>query len=208
MIWKKNFCTDSIVIETERVMDLLILAIDYKEEELKQKCLDIITKSITMENVCNLYCYSIRKNLNELENRCFEFAFNKLKKVTKTEAFKRMNENFAESFKIKVLSILAFSISSLVFFIELFISSSRVRVGSSTDSSPTPSSPRAGLPTGQFTDTRVHRPPVHRQPVHRHPVHRHPVHRYAGPPSPSSPTASPVTTEIKTTPIYLSSHST
>jgi hypothetical protein len=30
MIWKKYFYTDSVVIETEKVMDLLILEIDYK----------------------------------------------------------------------------------------------------------------------------------------------------------------------------------
>jgi RCC1 and BTB domain-containing protein len=98
----KYLYTDSVVIETEKVMDLLVLANNYKEEELKQKCLDIITKSITIENVCSRYCYSIRKGLNELENQCFEFAFNNLKEVMKTERFQQMDENSAKSFKIKV----------------------------------------------------------------------------------------------------------
>ncbi len=98
----KYLYTDSVVIETEKVIDLLILANDYKEEELEQKCLDIITKSITLENVCSLYCFSIRKGLDELENHCFEFAFNNLKEVMKTERFQKMDENSAKSFKIKV----------------------------------------------------------------------------------------------------------
>jgi hypothetical protein len=83
-------------------LDLLILANDYKEEKLKQKCLDIITKSITIENVCTLYCFSIRNKWNELENQCFEFAFNSLREVKKTEAFRRMDENTFKTFKIKV----------------------------------------------------------------------------------------------------------
>jgi RCC1 and BTB domain-containing protein len=94
--------TDSVDIFAEKALDLLILANDYKEEKLKQKCLDIITKSITIENVCTLYCFSIRNKWNELENQCFEFAFNSLREVKKTEAFRRMDENTFKTFKIKV----------------------------------------------------------------------------------------------------------
>jgi hypothetical protein len=40
--------------------------------------------------------------LKELEDYCFEFAFNNLREALKTEAFQQMDENFAKIFKIKV----------------------------------------------------------------------------------------------------------
>jgi hypothetical protein len=83
-------------------MDLLILANDYKEEDLKQKCFDIIKNSITIENFFTFYYLLIQKSLKELEDYCFEFAFSNLKEVLKTEAFKQMNENYVKIFKIKV----------------------------------------------------------------------------------------------------------
>jgi RCC1 and BTB domain-containing protein len=98
----KYLYTECIDIETEKAMDLLILANDYKEEDLKQKCFDIIKNSITIENVCSLYCFLIQKSLRELEDYCFEFAFNNLREALKTEAFQQMDENFAKIFKIKV----------------------------------------------------------------------------------------------------------
>ena len=68
-------------IETQKAIDLLVLANNYGENELKQKCLDIIKNGITIENVCTLYCTSIKYNLTELENKCFEFCANKMNKI-------------------------------------------------------------------------------------------------------------------------------
>ncbi len=62
----KYIYTDCIDIDSEKAMDLLILANDYKEEELKEKCLDVIKNNITIENVCSLCSSSIGKNLKEL----------------------------------------------------------------------------------------------------------------------------------------------
>jgi hypothetical protein len=98
----KYLYTDYIDIETEKVIDLMILANNYKEEDLKEKCLDIIKNNITLENVCNFYCDSFREKINELEDYCFQFAFENLKEVKKTEAFRRMDENSLKNFKIKV----------------------------------------------------------------------------------------------------------
>jgi hypothetical protein len=98
----KYLYTDCIDIEDEKAMDLLILTEDYKEEELKQKCLEIIKNSITIENVCSLYCFCIRENINDLKDFCFEIAFNNLKEVKKTKAFQQMNETSAKIFKSEV----------------------------------------------------------------------------------------------------------
>jgi RCC1 and BTB domain-containing protein len=98
----KYIYTGIIDIKSEKAMDLLILANDYKEEDLKQRCVDIIKNSITIENVCSLYCLSYRENLNELEEHCFRFAFDNLKEVKKTKAFNQMDEKSEKNFKFKV----------------------------------------------------------------------------------------------------------
>jgi RCC1 and BTB domain-containing protein len=98
----KYLYTDCIDIEDEKAMDLLILTEDYKEEDLKQKCLEVIKNSITIENVCSFYCFSIRENINDLKDFCFEIAFNNLKEVKKTKAFQQMDESSAKIFKSEV----------------------------------------------------------------------------------------------------------
>jgi RCC1 and BTB domain-containing protein len=95
--------TDSIDIETEKALDLLILANNYKEEDLKQKCLDAIKNNITLDNVCGFYSNSFREKIVQLEDNCFQFAFENLKEVKETEAFLRMDENSLKNFKIKYL---------------------------------------------------------------------------------------------------------
>jgi RCC1 and BTB domain-containing protein len=97
----KYIYTDCIDIENEKAIDLLILANDYKQKDLKKKCFNIIKINITIENVCYLYCISISKNLKELEDYCFEFAFDHLKEVMNTEAFQRMDENSVKIFKYR-----------------------------------------------------------------------------------------------------------
>ncbi len=59
-------------------MDLLVLANNYKEDDLKLKCVNIIKSNITIENVCLLYYASIKYNLSEFEDFCFNFALNKM----------------------------------------------------------------------------------------------------------------------------------
>jgi RCC1 and BTB domain-containing protein len=51
----KYLYTDSVDIEAEKATGLLVLANDYKEEDLKLKCVNIIKSNITIENVCLLY---------------------------------------------------------------------------------------------------------------------------------------------------------
>jgi RCC1 and BTB domain-containing protein len=97
----KYIYTEYIDIVTEKAMDLLILANDYKEEELKLKCVDIIKNNITLENICSLYCSSIKYNLPELEEFCFDFAATKMKQIILTEGFRRMDENSVKKFMHK-----------------------------------------------------------------------------------------------------------
>jgi RCC1 and BTB domain-containing protein len=98
----KYLYTDCIDIEIEKAMDLLVLGNDYKEEELKLKCVDIIKNDITIENVCTFYCASIKHNLSELEDFCFNFAVNKMNQIVRTEGFRQMDENSMKKFTERV----------------------------------------------------------------------------------------------------------
>ncbi len=88
----KYLYTDYIDINAEKAIDLLVLANDYKEEELKLKCVDIIKNNITLENICYLYCSSIEYNLSDLEDFCFNFAVTKMKQIVITEGFRQMDQ--------------------------------------------------------------------------------------------------------------------
>ncbi len=74
------------------------MANDYKEEELKLKCVDIIKNNITLENVCYLYCSSVKYKLSELEGFCFNFAATKMSQIVITEGFRKMDENSMKNF--------------------------------------------------------------------------------------------------------------
>jgi RCC1 and BTB domain-containing protein len=94
----KYLYTDSIKIKVEKAMDLLVLANDYKEEELKLKCVDIIKNNITLENICSLYCSSVKYNLSELEEFCFNFAATKMSQIVISEGFHEMDKNSVKKF--------------------------------------------------------------------------------------------------------------
>ncbi len=98
----KYIYTDCVEVTPEKAIDLLVLANDYEEEELKLRCVEIIENNITVENVCFLYCSSIKCNLSDFENLCFNFAINRMNKVVKTKGFVSMDENSMKKLMGKV----------------------------------------------------------------------------------------------------------
>ncbi len=88
----KYLYTDFIDIKSVKAMDLLNLANNYREEELKLKCVDIIKNDITLENVCSLYCSSIKYNLAEFEDYFFDFVVNKMNEICLTDGFREMDQ--------------------------------------------------------------------------------------------------------------------
>jgi predicted DNA-binding protein len=46
--------------------------------------------------------FLIEKNIKELEDYCFDFAFDNLKEVKKSEAINQMDEKSEKKFKFKV----------------------------------------------------------------------------------------------------------
>jgi hypothetical protein len=55
-----------IYIETEKAMDLLNLANNYKEENLKLKCIDFIKSRLTIENIWPLIWKKVISQTNTL----------------------------------------------------------------------------------------------------------------------------------------------
>jgi RCC1 and BTB domain-containing protein len=98
----KYIYTDCVELTPEKAIDLLILANDYKEEELKLKCVEIIENNITIENVCFLYSASIKCNLSDFENLCFNFGVNRMNEISKTEGFSSMDGYSMKKFMRKV----------------------------------------------------------------------------------------------------------
>jgi RCC1 and BTB domain-containing protein len=96
----KYLYTDCVDIESDKALNLLVLANDYKEEKLKEKCVDIIKRDnfITIENVCSLYCASVKYNLPEFEDFCFDYCLNKMNQIFKTNAFQEMDEKSTKKF--------------------------------------------------------------------------------------------------------------
>ncbi len=74
----KYLYNDCIDIKPKKAVNLLVLADNYKEEELKLKCVDIIKADIILENMCPLYCALIEYNLLEIEDFYFNFAITKM----------------------------------------------------------------------------------------------------------------------------------
>ncbi len=100
----KYIYTDSLSddLQNEEAMALYDLANSYLEEDLKQKCIQIIKNSITIENVCIFYALAIKYESQILENFCFRFASNKLNDVCNTQAFHELDKQYMSQFITRV----------------------------------------------------------------------------------------------------------
>jgi RCC1 and BTB domain-containing protein len=101
----KYIYTDCVDIKPEETVDLLDLADCYLEDDLKQKCVDIIKNNITIENFCVSYLAAIKYKLNDFERYCIAFALNNLFDICKTQAFKRMDNSLCKNLLISVAEI-------------------------------------------------------------------------------------------------------
>ena len=59
---------------------------------------DIIKNNITLENICSLYCSSVKYNLSEFEDLCFNFAATKMSQILISEGFHEMDKNSVNKF--------------------------------------------------------------------------------------------------------------
>ena len=91
--------TDSIKIQDiEVLIEMLSLAEEYSEEELKTLYVSIIKPIINVENVCILYGCGIRNRSTDLEEYCFEFMSENMKTIIETKGYQEMDGNYIRKF--------------------------------------------------------------------------------------------------------------
>ncbi|XP_076757246.1 uncharacterized protein LOC143427199 [Xylocopa sonorina] len=94
----KYLYTDEIYLPAENALELLKLANDYSESQLKKRSIEMIRKGITIENVAYLYSVALEYSSKELEECCFKFALNHMTAVTQTANFAKLDGNVIKRF--------------------------------------------------------------------------------------------------------------
>ncbi|XP_011298019.1 RCC1 and BTB domain-containing protein 1-like [Fopius arisanus] len=100
--------TDEVDLPSENALELLYLANAYFETQLKRKCVQMIKRGITVNNVAFLYKTAIEYNAQELEDFCFKFALNHMTAVTQTAHFGKLDEATLKTFIAKAAHAGAF----------------------------------------------------------------------------------------------------
>ena len=70
---------------------MLLLSDMYSEEELKTRCVSAIKPLMIVENVCYIYSSAITNNSVDLEEYCFDFMSQNMKKIVKTKDYSQQN---------------------------------------------------------------------------------------------------------------------
>ena len=97
--------TDVIEVTLEEAVELLDLANCYLEDDLKQKCINIIRHNLTVDNCCQLYQLAIQYSLTEFEKYIVTFVFNNVFDVCRSDGFRAMNSDFCKCLLISVSDI-------------------------------------------------------------------------------------------------------
>ncbi|CAG2163500.1 unnamed protein product [Oppiella nova] len=93
--------TGEVCVEPETGIELLDLAESYCETDLKIKCVRLIRKGITIENVSLIYAAAIRYKVPELEDLCFKFALAHITAVIQTPTFDSLEPRIYKNFIAK-----------------------------------------------------------------------------------------------------------
>ncbi|XP_030056338.1 RCC1 and BTB domain-containing protein 2 isoform X1 [Microcaecilia unicolor] len=100
--------TDSISLSPEDALELLDLAVSYRENRLKNLCQQTIKQGICEENAISLLSAAVKYEAQGLEEFCFRFCINHLTVVTQTQAFADMDHNLMKTFINKASRVGAF----------------------------------------------------------------------------------------------------
>ena len=94
----KYLYTNTVDIGLSDAIELYDLANSYCEDDLKDKCVELIKSQITVDNAFALYSSSVKYKSKQLENFCLKFAANNLNDVCLTEAFDQIEANLCKRF--------------------------------------------------------------------------------------------------------------
>ncbi|XP_054155256.1 RCC1 and BTB domain-containing protein 1-like [Oppia nitens] len=94
----KYIYTNTVEIRLDDAVELYDLANSYCEDDLKEKCAQIIKNQISVQNAITLYASAVKYNSQELETFCVKFAANNLNDVCMTTAFDEIEPNLCKRF--------------------------------------------------------------------------------------------------------------
>lgn len=77
---------------TLELIDLLDLATDLVEEPIRQECVKEMHSKMCIEHACITYQTAVKYRFNDLKKEAANFIRTNLKAVTKTEAYKKLNQ--------------------------------------------------------------------------------------------------------------------
>uniref|UniRef100_A0A1B6FAI1 BTB domain-containing protein n=1 Tax=Cuerna arida TaxID=1464854 RepID=A0A1B6FAI1_9HEMI len=90
--------TDQVDLPPETALKLLDLANSYCEFHLKQRCEQIITQGITVQNAAMLYSTAITYQSKGLEEFCFKFSLNHMTAVILSSGYSELDDVIAKNF--------------------------------------------------------------------------------------------------------------
>jgi len=108
-IFIKYLYTNIAQFDSEEAIDLLNLANCFDEEDLKQKCVDIMMNSTTIENVSHLFSIAVKHNCKDLEDFCQKYIASNLNDVLKTDSFQQMDDKLLKNLMKSLAQTQAFS---------------------------------------------------------------------------------------------------
>ena len=100
--------TDQICLPAENIHELLDLAVTYSDSVLRDRCIPLSKSGITVDNVASIYRISVKHDLKELKQVCFNFAMNNIAAVVQTPAFFKLDLFTTQSLIIKAAQVRAF----------------------------------------------------------------------------------------------------
>lgn len=97
--------TDCIEVSVDETVELLDLANCYLEDELKQKCVNILRLNLSEENCCRFFQLTKLYQLEQFQKDIIVFVFNNVFQVCHSEGFRHMESETCKEMLIAVSDI-------------------------------------------------------------------------------------------------------
>ncbi|KMQ89857.1 rcc1 and btb domain-containing protein 1 [Lasius niger] len=94
----KYLYTGIVDLSLEKVLELMKLADEYCETNLKRECDQLIKQAITASNVVFFYSKAIECNAKELEEFCFQYALCHMTDVVLSEEYIKLDTSIKDNF--------------------------------------------------------------------------------------------------------------
>ncbi|XP_029053395.2 RCC1 and BTB domain-containing protein 1-like [Osmia bicornis bicornis] len=108
-LFLKYLYTEKInAVSDSELVELLELADMYLVSHLKEHCIQMLMKKVTLENIAFFYTISFKYHTKELEKCCFKFALNHMTAVIQNPDFLEMDKKILNCFLIEAARAGAF----------------------------------------------------------------------------------------------------